>query len=165
MNIPATAEKFADSASFKFRDINEMLRSGKHPKENEEGYREIVTRLIMEMSPLGKEPVTLYRGLRRDDIPELKTLFDWAEAKRKIDLQNCEGEIDLGGYKGKRNSWDNGIITTSIKESGAGSIILGKTDGVLLVITTAPDCRSLKPESKHKSEHKQVLAPAAGRRA
>lgn len=155
----AEAAYTSSSTSYNFQEINKMLRSGKRPEENEEGYRQAVTKLIMEMSPLGEEPVTLYRGLRRDDIPELKALFNWAETKKKIDLQNYEGEVNLRGYTGERNFFDDGIISTSTEESGAGRIISGKRDGVLLVITTAPGCRGFAPESEHTMEHEQVLAP------
>lgn len=147
----ADAAYTSSSTSFNFQDINGMLRSGALPPTRQEGCRRIAVKLMMGMEPLPPD-TALFRGLDRDAIPELKALCDWADA----------GGL-AGGfarYQGQKTFQDNGFISTSTAERGAGKLVNTKGDkGILLVITTAAGCRGHTPASKHAAERELIMAP------
>lgn len=147
----ADAAYTSSSTSFNFQDINRMLRSGTLPATRQEGCRRVAVKLMMGMDPLTPN-MALFRGLDRNAIPELKALCDWVDAG------------GLGGgfarYQGQKVFQDNGFVSTSTAERGAGKLVNTKGDkGILLVITTAAGCRGRVPASQHESERELILAP------
>lgn len=141
----------SSGTSFNFRDINGMLRSGIPPTTRQESYRRIAVKLMMDMEPLAPD-TALYRGLDRDAIPELKALCDWVDA----------GGLARGfaRYQGQKTFQDNGFISTSTMERGAGKLVNTKgAKGILLLITTAAGVRGHTPASQHTSEWELILAP------
>lgn len=141
----------SSSTSFNFQAINGMLRSGTLPATRQEGYRRIAVKLMMGMEPLPPD-TALYRGLDRDAIPELKALCDWVDAGGL-----AEG---FARYQGQRTFQDNGFVSTSTAERGAGKIVNTKgAKGILLLITTTAGVRGHTPASKHTSERELLLAP------
>ena len=141
----------SSGTSFNFQDINRMLRSGALPTTRQEGYRRIAVKLMMGMEPQPSD-TALYRGLDRDAIPELKALCNWVDA----------GGL-AGGfmrYQGQKTFQDNGFISTSTAERGAGKLVNTKGDkGILLLITTTAGVRGRIPASQHTSERELILAP------
>lgn len=141
----------SSGTSFSFRDINQMLRSGTLPATRQEGYRGITVKLMMGMDPLTPN-MALFRGLDRNAIPELKALCDWVDA----------GGLgrDFARYRGQKTFQDNGFVSTSTAERGAGKLVNTKgAKGILLLITTAAGCRGRIPDSQHTSERELILAP------
>lgn len=146
-----TAYTSSSGTSFSFREINQMLRSGTLPGTRQEGYLGITVKLMMGMDPLTPN-IALFRGLDRNAVPELKALCDWVDA----------GGLARGfaRYQGQKTFQDNGFISTSTVERGAGKLVNTKGDkGILLVITAAAGCRGRIPDSQHRSEQELILAP------
>lgn len=147
----ADAAYTSSTTSFNFQDINGMLRNGTLPATRQEGYRGITVKLMMGMDPLTPN-MALFRGLDRNAIPELKALCDWVDA----------GGLgrDFARYRGQKTFQDNGFISTSTAERGAGKLVNTKgAKGILLLITTAAGCRGRIPDSQHTSERELILAP------
>lgn len=141
----------SSGTSFNFQDINGMLRSGTPPATRQEGYRRIAVKLMMGMEPLPPD-TALFRGLDRDAIPELKALCDWADAGGAA--------RGFAQYQGQKTFQDNGFISTSTAERGAGRLVNTKGDkGILLLITTTAGVRGHTPASQHTSERELILAP------
>lgn len=141
----------SSGTSFSFRDINQMLRSGTLPATRREGYRGVAVKLMMGMDPL-RPDTALYRGLDRNAIPELKALCDW------VDAGGLAG--GFARYRGQKTFQDNGFVSTSTAERGAGKLVNTKgAKGILLLITTAAGCRGRIPDSQHRSEQELILAP------
>lgn len=147
----ADAAYTSSSTSFNFQDINGMLRSGTLPPTRQEGCRRIAVKLMMGMEPLPPD-TALFRGLDRDAIPELKALCDWVDA----------GGLARGfaQYQGQKTFQDNGFISASVAERGAGKLVNTKgAKGILLLITTTAGVRGHTPASRHTAEQELILAP------
>lgn len=146
----ADAAYTSSSTSYHFRTLNGMLRTGRAPTGNPEGYRTVAVLLMMEMDLLaGTE--TLYRAVDSRAVPELAGLWAWAGDR--------PGPFDLSRYTKSRSFRDLGVVSTSREEGGAGHMMIGEKEKVLLVITPTAGCRGFCPVSRYRSEHELALAP------
>lgn len=139
----------SSSSGFNFNEINRMLRTGRLPDTRLEGCRSAIVKLAMgmELLPAG---TALYRGISLHHVPALRRLCEYLDAR---------GVDALRRYTGTKEFRDDGFVSTSRAELGAGRFVNDKADSVLLVVTTGAGVRGREPRSEHRGERETTLAP------